>query len=291
MSKPDWTSDGRDWPNREHSRFVGAGGLRWHVQVAGAGPVLLLLHGAGAATHSWRDMLPLLAKDYTVVAPDLPGHGFTATPSAAGLTMPGIARGVAALLAELGLTPALIAAHSAGAGVALRLGLDGHLPGVPVVALNGAMLPFPGIAQRLFPAVARLLFVNPLMPAIMSFQASRPGAVARVIASTGSRLDARGIDLYARLFRRSGHVAGTLGMMSNWDLAGLKRDLPRVAVPCTLIAGSSDTTVPPSVSREVAALVPGARLIALAGGHLMHEEDPANFAAMIVAASGTAASP
>ena len=67
----------------------------------------------------------------------------------------------------------------------LRLGLDGHLS-APVVALNGAMLPFPGVAQRLFPAVARLLFVNPVMPAIMSFQASRPGAVARVIASTAS---------------------------------------------------------------------------------------------------------
>ena len=289
--KPDWASDGRDWPNREHSRFVQAGALRWHVQVAGHGPVLLLLHGAGAATHSWRDVLPLLARNFTVVAPDLPGHGFTATPPAAGSTMPGMARGVAALLRELGLTPAFVAAHSAGAGVALRLGLDGHLSGVPVVALNGAMLPFPGIAQRLFPAVARLLFVNPLVPAMLSFQASRPGAVARVIASTGGRLDARGIDLYARLFRRSGHVAGTLGMMSNWDLAGLKRDLPRIAAPLTLIAGTSDSTVPPAVSREVAGLVPGAKLHTVAGGHLMHEEDPANFAAMIAAACETAASP
>ena len=287
--KPDWASDGRDWPNRAASRFVSAGGIRWHVQIAGDGPVLLLLHGAGAATHSWRGVLPLLARDFTVVAPDLPGHGFTATP--AGLTMPGMARAVAALLAELGVVPALIVAHSAGAGVALRLGLDGHLPPVPVVALNGAMLPFPGVAQRLFPAVARFLFVNPLVPALMSFQASRPGAVARVIASTGSRLDARGIDLYARLFRRSGHVAGTLGMMANWDLAGLKRDLPRVAAPLTLIAGDRDTTVPPGVSREVAGLVPGAIMHSVAGGHLMHEEYPARFAAMIVAASGTAASP
>ena len=54
---------------------VAAGGLRWHVQVAGDGPVLLLLHGTGAATHSWRDLLPLLAERFTVVAPDLPGHG------------------------------------------------------------------------------------------------------------------------------------------------------------------------------------------------------------------------
>src|SRR5206468_2126887 len=62
-----------DWPNRAASLAVEAGGLRWHVQRAGHGPVLLLLHGTGAATHTWRDLLPLLATDFTVVAPDLPG--------------------------------------------------------------------------------------------------------------------------------------------------------------------------------------------------------------------------
>ena len=40
-----WERDGRDWPNRAWSRFVFADGLLWHVQVMGAGPVLLLLHG------------------------------------------------------------------------------------------------------------------------------------------------------------------------------------------------------------------------------------------------------
>jgi len=290
MSKPDWQRDGRDWPNREASRFVDAAGLRWHVQVAGAGPVVLLLHGAGAATHSWRDMLPLLARDFTVVAPDLPGHGFTATPQRAGLTMPGMARAASGLLRTLDLTPALVVGHSAGAGIALRLALDGLA--APVIALNGALLPFPGLAAKLFPAIARVLFVNPLMPSILSFQAQRPGAVARVIAGTGSHIEARGLDLYGRLFRRSGHVAGTLGMMANWDLDALRRDLPRLAVPLTLYAGDRDAAVPPRVSREVAGLVPGARFEAVRGGHLMHEEDPARFAALIAsAASGTAASP
>ena len=59
---PNWERDGRDWPNREASRFVHAAGLRWHVQVMGSGPVVLLLHGTGAATHSWRDLMPKLAE-------------------------------------------------------------------------------------------------------------------------------------------------------------------------------------------------------------------------------------
>ena len=57
-----WDQDGHDWPNRDASRFVEAAGLTWHVQIAGQGPVLLLLHGTGASTHSWRDLLPGLAE-------------------------------------------------------------------------------------------------------------------------------------------------------------------------------------------------------------------------------------
>ena len=55
-----------DWPNRAASRYVDAGGLRWHVQSLGdAGPDLLLLHGTGAATHSWAGLAPLLSETST----------------------------------------------------------------------------------------------------------------------------------------------------------------------------------------------------------------------------------
>ncbi len=94
--RPAFARAGRDWPNREASRFVTAGGLTWHVQEAGEGPVLLLVHGTGAATHSWRGLMPLLARDFRVIAPDLPGHGFTdplRTPS-----LPRMARALAELL-------------------------------------------------------------------------------------------------------------------------------------------------------------------------------------------------
>jgi len=77
-----WERDGRDWPNRSASRFVSAAGLRWHVQQFGTGPVALLVHGTGASTHSWRGLAPILAESFSVVAPDLPGHGFTEAPAA-----------------------------------------------------------------------------------------------------------------------------------------------------------------------------------------------------------------
>ena len=55
----------RTWPNAAHSRFVRAGGIVWHVQMWGHGPPLLLLHGTGAATHSWRGIAPLLAPHFS----------------------------------------------------------------------------------------------------------------------------------------------------------------------------------------------------------------------------------
>ena len=56
----DFAREGSSWPHREASRFVAAGGLRWHVQDLGEGPTLLLLHGPGSTAHSWRGLVPLL---------------------------------------------------------------------------------------------------------------------------------------------------------------------------------------------------------------------------------------
>ncbi len=66
--------DGRDWPNREASRF--RAGRRAALACAnhGQGPVLLLLHGTGASSHTWRDIAPIIARDFTLMMPDLPGH-------------------------------------------------------------------------------------------------------------------------------------------------------------------------------------------------------------------------
>jgi magnesium chelatase accessory protein len=280
--KPDWHREGRDWPNRAFSRFVQAGGLTWHVQVMGEGPAVLLLHGAGAATHSWRDFAPLLARDFTVIAPDLPGHGFTGTPSGDGLSLPGMAAGVQALLAALDAAPVAMVGHSAGAAIAIRAQLDGRLDTSCLISLNGALQPFPGAAGRLFPALAKLLFLNPLANQLFAWRAASPGAVSGLLESTGSTIDARGLALYARLFRCTGHIDGALGMMARWNLEPLLADLPRLDRPLTLISAARDLAVPPSVALAAQALAPASTLIALPDlGHLAHEEDPGRLSALV----------
>lgn len=266
-----------DWPHREASRLVRSGALEWHVQTMGRdnAPVALLIHGTGAATHSWRAVMPMLAETHRVVAIDLPGHGFTKG-SFLGPSLPAVAKALAGLLATLDVRPAWVIGHSAGAAIALRMALDGLVSPQAVMALSPALLPFPGIAQQLFPAMAKLLFVNPFAPHIFAQIARGPGTVERfLLRSTGSAIDPAGIAQYARLFGNSTHCAGALALMANWDLTALKADLPGLAVPLLVLHGDHDAAIPVASAREAAALVPGACFEVLAGlGHLAHEEAP-----------------
>jgi magnesium chelatase accessory protein len=285
----DWARDGQNWPHRGASRFVQAGGLRWHVQQMGSGPVALLVHGTGAATHSWRGLAPLLARGFTVVAPDLPGHGFTQTPSAAGLSLPGMAAGVGALLRALDLRPALAVGHSAGAAVLARMILDGAIAPRALVSLNGALLPLRGLPGQLFSPLARLFSASDLLPRVLAWRARDPAAVERLMHGTGSSIDPEGVALYARLVRSPAHVAGALAMMANWDLQPLARELPALTAPLTLVAAACDRMVPPSEAMRVRALLPRARLITLGGlGHLAHEEAPQRVCELIESAAAAA---
>lgn len=270
----DWT-EAPDWPHRACSRFVHAGGVRWHVQVMGEGPVALLLHGTGASTHSWRALMPLLARRFTVIAPDLPGQGFSGEAPAAAFSMEGMSAALVALLAALNATPSLIIGHSAGAAIGARMCLDGHVAPERLVSINGALLPLGGWAGQIFSPLARLMVKLPGMPRLFAWRAADPVVVRRLLDATGSKLDEQGIELYARLFRRPGHVAATLGMMAAWDLHALGRDLPRLSTPLALIIGKQDRTIRPTEARRLHRIMPQARILALPGlGHLAHEEAP-----------------
>ena len=278
-----WDRDGRDWPNRAFSRFVTAGGLVWHVQVMGEGPVVLLIHGTGASTHSFRRLAPLLASRCTVVAPDLPGHGFTATPSVAfGFSLPGVASGVAALLQRLTMKPVLAIGHSAGAAITARMTLDGAIAPDAMVSLNGALLPFPGMANDFFSPAARFLASSALTAKAFTLLAGFRPSVEKILRATGSNIDADGRRFYVRLVGNAGHVHGALALMANWNLRPLARDLAHFPTRLILVTGSKDGMVPPSESYRVRSIVPAAELVSLKGlGHLAHEEQPEQIASLI----------
>lgn len=278
----DWATDGAGWPHRDSSRFVTASGIAWHVQVMGSGPAMLLLHGTGAASHSFAGLAPLLARHYRVIVPDLPGHAFTGDGGARLLSIDGMAKGIAGLCAALGERPQVIVGHSAGAAVAIRGTVDGLFAPKLIVSINGAIIALRGIAAHLFSPMARLMSFNGFMPWIFAARAGDDRMIDRLLDGTGSTIAPEGKALYARLARSPRHVSAAFGMMANWDLAGVERDLPRLAVPLLLIAGARDRMIAPSQALEAAQRASHAEVLTLENlGHLCHEEDPEQLAAII----------
>ncbi|MEO0981261.1 MAG: alpha/beta fold hydrolase BchO [Pseudomonadota bacterium] len=276
MTGLDWDRDGAGWPHREASGFVEAAGYRWHVQRAGSGPTVVLIHGTGASTHSWTDVFARLRQRYDVLAMDLPGHGFTC--SIGGRPPPAmdrIAAAFAGLLDQLDAKPRLVIGHSAGAAIAARLALNGAIRPDLLVSVNGALEPFPGAAGWAFPMMAKALTFSPLVANVFSRAAENPRRVRRLIEGTGSKPPDAYLRNYAALLRHSGHVSGALALMANWDLGPLWADLPKLEVPALFIAGARDLAVPPSQARRAALRAPFGALEILPGlGHLAHEEAP-----------------
>ncbi len=280
---PDWEDAGADWPNRECSQFATAGEIRWHYQRMGSGPVLLLLHGAGSSTHSWRDLMPLLRERHDVIAPDLPGHGFTRIARSQQVSLSGMSVAVRALLDHLDVVPDLIVGHSAGAAVALEAVHTGCPAPRTVIGLNAALSGFRGLAGVLFPPMARLLALSPGVPWLFSSMTGNPSSTRRLIEGTGSALDDRGIELYARLLGRSEHVGNALTMMALWDLDPLLRALPGIDVPIHLVVGEGDRTVPGDDAAALARSIANITLHEVPRlGHLMHEEAPGEIAKLIL---------
>lgn len=288
QEKLDWQRDGGDWPNREASRFVEAGGLTWHVQVAGSGPVLLLLHGTAASTHSFGGLLPLLAQRCTVVCPDLPGHAFTGTPPPAEICLTCMAAQLGALLRALALEPSIGVGHSAGAAVLVQMALDRLIEPRLIVSLSGALMPLTGFAGKWFSPAAKLFARNSFLPRFFANGARKdPKGVQRLADSTGSKLTERDIAFYRRLIASPGHLAAALNMMANWDLEPMTRDLPELEPELLLVAFGNDKTVPPAEAERVLAVDPRARMKLVGGlGHLAHEEDPGYVAELIFEAAG-----
>lgn len=96
-------------------------GYRRAFRLAGSGPVLVLIHGIGDNSSTWLDVIPHLAKKYTVIAPDLLGHGRSDKPRA-DYSVAAYANGVRDLLSVLGVERATIIGHSLGGGVAMQFG-------------------------------------------------------------------------------------------------------------------------------------------------------------------------
>jgi pimeloyl-ACP methyl ester carboxylesterase len=133
--------DNEQSPESIIPRIVSAGGVKLHYLTAGQGPTVILLHGYAETSRMWRPIIPLLAKKFTVIAPDLPGIGESDVPPA-GLDMKNAAISIHELAKALGVGKARVVGHDIGLMVAYAYAaqfpaeveklavMDAFLPGV-----------------------------------------------------------------------------------------------------------------------------------------------------------------
>lgn len=285
-TKTEFDAIAADWPNTDASSFIFAGSLLWHVQrfdhADEHAPMMLLLHGTGASTHSWGPIIPELSKQFHVVAVDLPGHGFSERPSTAQLSLEGMSRLLERLCETLKISPDFVVGHSAGAAIAAHMTLGQMIAPKGLVSIAGAFMPIGGSNNGLFSLLAKLMAGNPFSARIFAWRSRNPAIVKELMDRTGSKLTAETYDQYAVLARNRRHVSAALGMMAHWNLRGLNKALSSLTTPLLVLTGEADTMIPASDGPEVAKLVPNAELINMKNvGHLLHEEAPVDVAARI----------
>jgi len=277
-----WSEVADFWPLSVTSQFVTIDNIDFHVQISGTGPDILLLHGAGASSHSFYGMATKLAENYRVICPDLPGQGFTTLLPPEQVGLRAFSEYLRALLAQLGVAPQWIVGHSAGSALAAQLALD--LPQQPLglLCINAAFKPFGAMAAPFFSGAARWLANSRWLPKALASPTLRWRATASMLSDTGSHVSPLSSRCYGALLAQPDHIAGTLRMMAGWDLPPLLRRLSDIDALVWLVACEGDRTIPPIRSTSVAHHFARCRTVRVpALGHLGHEESPDAFVDLV----------
>jgi pimeloyl-ACP methyl ester carboxylesterase len=264
-------------------------GYRRAFRIAGSGPAILLIHGIGDNSTTWATVQSKLAQRFTVIAPDLLGHGKSDKPRA-DYSVPAYANGMRDLLSVLDIDSVTVVGHSLGGGVAMQfayqfpqlvnrlilVGAGGVTKDVNI-ALRIASLPLGSEAL----SVLRLPMVLPAL-----------GLVGRVggalFGSTGLGRDLPDV---VRILQdlpeptASSAFARTLRAVVDWRgqvVTMLDRCYLTESVPVQLIWGSKDSVIPVSHARMAHAAMPGARLDVFEGsGHFPFHDDPERFVEIV----------
>lgn len=262
-------------------RVVRAAGMT--ARTCGAGPLMLLLHGTGATHRSWLPLVPYLARHFRLLMPDLPGHGDSPMPERGGFALDAMVRRLGDFLRHRGEPLVLAVGHSAGAAILVRGVTEQVFSPRGLVALNPALLPFPGLQQPLFSGAAKVLSRVPAFAGLVANRAKDPNALGNLLSGVGSTPSPEAIARYQQSLSDPEHVQAVLKMMAAWDLRPVASRLRDVTLPVLLLGGLSDRAVRPNDVRELGVRLPDASCRLLAGsGHLMHEESPGQISRIVL---------
>jgi pimeloyl-ACP methyl ester carboxylesterase len=255
-------------------------GHRVCFRTAGEGPVVVLVHGITGSSAQWAPVMPLLADRYTVVAPDLLGHGESAKPRG-DYSLGAYATGVRDLLIALDYPSATIVGHSLGGGIAMQfayqfpersdrlvlvssggLGAEVHLL-LRAAALPGSELVLPLLSARRVRAVVSAL------AGLLDRVHLHPGHdLAELAGGIGTLADSEARQAFLHTLRAVIDPSGQ--RVSATDRLHLAE-----AMPSLVMWGERDPIIPVEHARSAHQAMPGSRLEVLEGaGHFPQLDDP-----------------
>ena len=268
------------WPYTEYSKFLETDNFVWHYQIIGkpGNPIILLIHGAGASSHSWSNLIPKLHK-FQVLAVDLPGHRFSKIKKGIRPQHDTIVRDLIILFESLKIKPNVFVGHSIGAVIVLSLAVIYEGPLSSIVLINGALEKFEGPAGTIFPLMARVFYASPLTKYWIRFFNSAETSLRKFLSISGSNLTIKNIDYYMKLMTDEDHVTGTLAFISNWNIGDIEKTFKKVSVPTLFLAGMRDGIVNYKTSVRAHKKAFNAKIKLFKNdGHLIHEVSSAKIA-------------
>ncbi|MBT8584297.1 alpha/beta fold hydrolase [Polynucleobacter paneuropaeus] len=262
-----------DWPNRSFSRSIQTGDLTWHVQVAGTSPIhVLLLHGTGSSAHTWGNLFTALSKKYTVVAPDLPGHGFTKNLGQRNLNLDALADKLSELREALHIEYFdHIIGHSAGATLALSYTLK-NKQAKTIVGLNPSLISLPSFYNKFVAPFLNPIVTSSFFTAVLSDLLPHTRMIDGLIDSTNTKLDADKRARYKTLFKNADHLNGSVSFMAGTDISSLLEQCNQIRSSLTFVLTEDDGWIPAQELRKVInQYFNQANIIEIKGGHMFHE--------------------
>lgn len=272
---------------RHEVQYVTIHGHRRAFVRAGSGPALLLMHGLGCDHTTWEPVIDALAKRYTVIAPDLLGHGASAKPRA-DYSVGGYANGMRDLLTLLGIDKATVVGHSFGGGVAMQFAYQfpERTERMMLVA-SGGLGPevTPGIRAITTPGFHQVMGVLTLPGVRHVGVAALKAASATGLKATRDLAEVADIydsfkDPHARAAIR--HVVRAVVDWKGQIVTMADRAYLTDQMPMAVVWGRDDLVIPVRHASNAAALAPKARVEVIPNaGHFPHKDHPERFAKIV----------
>ena len=263
-------------------------GHRVFYRAAGSGPVVVLVHGITSTSNTWSNVLPYLAERFTVIAPDLLGHGESAKPRG-DYSLGAYASGIRDLLIALGHERATFVGHSLGGGVAMQLAYQfpEHCERLVLVSSGGLGREISALLRA-----ASLPGSELVLPVMVNERVLGAGrAMGRLLGRVGLRVHTdvgevlRG---HASLSDGEARAAFLHTLRTIVDPGGQRVDASdrlylAQAIPFLIVWGERDPIIPVEHARVAHRQVPGSRLEVFPdAGHFPHLDDPLRFVRLLI---------